>query len=247
MQTPFIFYILSLLEFGLGDGSAQIVLNSSTSKADEIIGAKKIAIVGAGIAGASAAYHLSNQYSKTTLDITLYEANDHVGGRVQLAKVYNGAYGSQRVETGAHSFYTDDKCIQSMIDETGLRQKLEVQYPKKVQVGVWDGTSFLLRDENDLKVRTWRDWIRYTWKYGRSVHRLCNLITVKLPPFQRLLGALETVNRNVAQVIDQLGLTAEKNTHAQSYLRDLISPNYIRDVVEATARAWFAQDLAALN
>ena len=95
MQTSFIFYILSLLEFGLGDGSAQIVLNSSTSKADEIIGAKKIAIVGVGIAGASAAYHLSNQYSKTTLDITLYEANDHVGGRVQFAKVYNGAYGSQ--------------------------------------------------------------------------------------------------------------------------------------------------------
>ena len=134
-----------------------------------------------------------------------------------------------------------------MIDETGLRQKLEVQYPKKVQVGVWDGTSFLLRDENDLKVRTWRDWIRYTWKYGRSVHRLCKWITVKLPPFQRLLGASETVNRNVAEVIDQLGLTAEKNTHAQSYLRDLISPNYTRDVVEATARAWFAQDLAALN
>ena len=92
-----------------------------------------------------------------------------MGGRINSAKVYDGVY-AQEVETGAVSFYADDECVQSLIDETGLRRKLEPYYPVKQSVGVWDGANFIIRGERDLKGRTWTDWARYVWRYGLSVN-----------------------------------------------------------------------------
>jgi protoporphyrinogen oxidase len=238
---------LFLLASALGDGDAQIVLNSPSPEADKATGVARFAIIGAGIAGASATYHLREEYHGTWVDITVYEVGYQMGGRNRSTKVYDGAYGSQRVETGAHSFYANDGCIQYLIDETGLRQKLEPHYPRKKAVGVWDGTSFILRDEHDLKARTWGRWIRYTWRYGLSVHRVRIWMAEKFPQIQRLLGAYEIVDRNIPEVIDRLGLTAEKEKCAQSCLHNLTSSDFSREVVQVTTRAWHAQDLTAPN
>lgn len=248
MLFYYVLCIFSLLVSALeDDGVAQVTIKSSNPEADNIVSTTKIAIVGAGIAGASAAYYLSERFPKSPADITVYEARHQVGGRTRSVKVYNGAYGSQHVETGAHSFYTDDECIQSMIDETGLRKKLEPHYPRGKMVGVWDGTSFILRDKRDLKIRTWRKWIHYTWKYGPSVHRFRNWIAAKLPQVQKLLGARETINRDFPKKIQKLGLTAEKRNCAQSCLHNLTSPEFSREIVQATTRAWNTQDLTAIN
>ena len=242
-----LFCILFLLASALGNSDAQIPLNSSGPRADEAVSAAKVAIIGAGIAGASAAYHLREQNPNSGIDITVYEASHKVGGRIQSAPVYDGAYGSQHVETGAHSFYADDKCIQSLIDESGLRQKLEAHYPQRKVVGVWDGTSFILQDENDLKARTWSRWIRYSWRYGLSVHRFRNWMAKQLPQLQRLLDAYETINRNIPKALDKLGLTAEQRNCAQNCLDNLTSPEFSREIIQATTRAWYAQDLTDLN
>ena len=209
--------------------------------------APKVAIIGAGVAGVSAAYHLHDQYAHANLDITIYEANPQVGGRIKSAKVYNGAYSLQQVETGAQSFYADDKCVQSLIDETGLRRKLEPHYPVKKSVGVWDGASFILQGEGDLKGRTWTDWARYAWRYGFSVNHLRKWVSEKLPLFQRLLGRGETANHNIPGDIEDLGLTAELKSDAWSFLQNLTSPEFLRETVQATTRAWFGQNLDTMH
>lgn len=114
----------------------QVAPNLPVSEDDQPPRPFRIAIIGAGIAGASAAYHLYDQYAHADLDVTIYEAKPQVGGRIKAATVYDGAYTSQQVETGVQSFYVDDECVQFLIDETGLRRKLQPHYPVKESVAV---------------------------------------------------------------------------------------------------------------
>lgn len=239
--------LVAFAAFALGDGVAQVAIGSSHSEANQVTNGRKVAVIGAGITGASAAYHLRERNPDSGLAITIYEKNHQVGGRIKSTKVYDGAYGSQQVETGAHSFYADDECVQDLIDETGLRSKLRSQTPVKKTVGVWDGRSFLLRAEGDLKARTWRERLRYTWRYGLPKYQFDKWVAKKLPPFQRLLGPYRTIHRNISTDIEELGLIAEKRNCARHCLRNVASPAFSREVVEATTRAWNAQDLTSLN
>lgn len=236
--------VISIFSLVLGE---QVALKLPSSKDDQAPHALKVAIIGAGIAGASAAYHLHDQYAHADLDITIYQANPQVGGRIRSAKVYDGAYTFQQVETGAQSFYADDECVQSLINETGLRRKLEPHYPVKKLMGVWDGASFILRGEGDLKARTWTDWARYTWRYGFSVNNMRKWLSQKLPLFQRLLGRWEYANRNIPGDIENLGLTTELKSNAWSFLQNLTSLEFSREIVQAITRARFGQNLATMN
>ena len=236
-------YLISTSSLAFGE---QVALNLPLSKDDQATLPTKVAIIGAGIAGASAAYHLCDQYGHAAFDITIYQADSQVGGRIKSAKVYHGAY-AQQVETGARSFFADDECIQSLIDETGLRRKLEPHYPVKKTVGVWDGASFILRGEGDLKGRTWTDWTRYAWRYGLSVNNMRKWLSEKLPLFQRLLGRWEYANRSIPKDIEKLGLTAELKNDAWSFLQNLTSPEFSREIVQAITRAWFGQNLATMH
>ena len=238
--------ICVILVSGLVFGE-QVALKLPFSKDDQAPHAPKVAVIGAGIAGASAAYHLHDQYAHADLDVSIYEANPQVGGRIKSAKVYDGAYTFQQVETGAQSFYADDECVQSLIDETGLRRKLEPHYPVKKSVGLWDGASFILRGEGDLKGRTWTDWARYAWRYRFSVNNMRKWVSEKLPLFQRLLGRWEYANRNIPGEIENLGLTAERKSNAWSFLQNLTSPEFSRKIVQAITRAWFGQNLATMH
>ena len=111
-----------------------------------------------------------------------------------------------------------------------------------------DGQSFVLRTHQDLKSRTWRDLARSFWRYGISPGRLRYLVSTMLPQFQNLCGAYETLQRNLSQTLDNLGLTAERKQSAERYLSTKgISTDFPRDVVQATARARFAHDLSDLN
>ena len=237
-------YVISI--FGAVSGE-QAALNLLLSNNDHAPLPPKVAIIGAGIAGASAAYHLCDQYAHVGFDITIYEANSQVGGRIKSAKVYDGAYTFQQVETGAQSFYADDECVQSLVDETGLRRKLEPHYPVKESVGIWDGASFILRGEGDLKGRNWTDWTRYAWRYGLSINDMRKWLSEKLPLFRRLLGRWEYANRSIPEDIENLGLTAELKSDAWSFLQNLTSPEFSREIVQAITRAWFGQNLATIH
>lgn len=115
-STMFGLLLFALLAFAL---DAEQISLGSHAKPDS---PKRVAIIGAGIAGASAAYQLHNYHrSRLPIDITVYEAASQVGGRVKAVKVYDGLHGNQYVETGAYSFYSSDDCLQDSIDEVGLR------------------------------------------------------------------------------------------------------------------------------
>lgn len=75
----------------------------------------KIAVVGAGVAGLTAAYRLS----KAGHQVEVFEASDHVGG---LASGFPIA--GTTLEKYYHHIFTSDTCIREMVDELGIRDSL---------------------------------------------------------------------------------------------------------------------------
>jgi protoporphyrinogen oxidase len=77
----------------------------------------KIAVVGAGIAGLSAAYDLL----AAGHPVTLYEAADHTGG---LAAGFRDPRWQWPLEKFYHHLFTSDKSIIALVEELGMRDKL---------------------------------------------------------------------------------------------------------------------------
>ncbi|KAI0455001.1 hypothetical protein F5B21DRAFT_503793 [Xylaria acuta] len=105
-------------------------------------GAFHIAIIGAGIAGASAAYNLhrhsvSGIERNQGLKITVYEASPIVGGQVKT--IY--PQGSEHaLEAGASYFFEDDWCL----SETARSLDLERQVaPQSAGTMIWNGYRLL--------------------------------------------------------------------------------------------------------
>ncbi len=75
----------------------------------------KVGIVGAGVAGLTAAYRLAKQGHA----VEVFEASDHVGG---LAAGFPVA--GTTLEKYYHHLFTSDVCIRGLVDELGIRDKL---------------------------------------------------------------------------------------------------------------------------
>ena len=78
---------------------------------------KKIAIVGAGLAGMSAAYDLLNEGHT----VTLYEASDQTGG---LATGFKAERWDWPLEKYYHHLFQSDRAMLQLLEEIGFRDKL---------------------------------------------------------------------------------------------------------------------------
>lgn len=95
----------------------------------------KIAIVGAGIAGLSAAYDLAGQgYA-----VTIYEAGDQVGG---LASGFRDAAWDWPLERFYHHIFTTDHAIIELTNDIGMRDRLFFRAPVTAQW--WRGRGYAL-------------------------------------------------------------------------------------------------------
>ena len=86
---------------------------------------QRIAIIGAGIGGLSAAYDLA----KTGSQVTIYEAADHVGG---LAAGFKEPHWDWSVERFYHHWFASDQHILGLIEELGWSE--QVLFPRPVTV-----------------------------------------------------------------------------------------------------------------
>ncbi|MGR8953622.1 MAG: flavin monoamine oxidase family protein, partial [Gammaproteobacteria bacterium] len=98
---------------------------------------RRVAIIGAGIAGLNAAYQLK----KAGVDAAVYEAQSRVGGRMRSARLNNGLV----VDLGAELINTDHADMLALAKEfdVGLLNKLKdvahLPYPKEAYL--FDGVS----------------------------------------------------------------------------------------------------------
>jgi protoporphyrinogen oxidase len=86
---------------------------------------KRIAIIGAGIGGMTAAYDLA----KNGNEVTLFEASDHLGG---LASGFKKPNWKWSLEIYYHHWFQTDRDILGLIDELGLINNVCFYQPKTV-------------------------------------------------------------------------------------------------------------------
>ncbi|WP_332995105.1 flavin monoamine oxidase family protein [Scytonema sp. PRP1] len=90
------------------------------SKFDEAGQRKKVGIIGAGLAGLTAAYELK----QIGHDVTVFEASNRSGGRVYTHHFKDGTYG----ELGAMRIPANHHCVLHYIDKFGLKIRPFVNY-----------------------------------------------------------------------------------------------------------------------
>jgi predicted NAD/FAD-binding protein len=91
----------------------------------------KVAIIGAGIGGAVAAYHLSNS---TDAEISVFEASGRIGGRLMEVEI-----DGRKRELGGSIGIAANKYFVEMTDMLGL---LRIPQRQDSGVGFWNGTAF---------------------------------------------------------------------------------------------------------
>lgn len=220
---------------------------------------KRVAIVGSGIAGATIAYRLSQVYGhRVPFEVTVFEQSSQIGGYINSTLFDNDNHTNYAafLETGASVFWQDDFCMQTAVDNVGLRQSVTEMPGRRnfrqnsdVDVGVWEFGRVHTRRVKYLKPRSKSEIWEDLWRYGMSLFKLGKIIQNKLSSFNELYGEHSYYwDLKLIEAIKKAGLVNESQTEAYEYFKNAgISKGYLHDVVEPTVRLLYGRNLDDIN
>jgi prenylcysteine oxidase/farnesylcysteine lyase len=122
----------------------------------------KVAIIGSGIGGCSAAYFLKELITEP-VDITIFECNDKIGGRLLNRKIDPVV-----VELGGTFFHSMNLNMQYFVEKLSL-QKEKFILPT---IGVWNGSKFIYKSSSTALVTN----LKLLLRYRRSALNLLSLL-----------------------------------------------------------------------
>ncbi|GAA5932145.1 hypothetical protein JCM3775_004250 [Rhodotorula graminis] len=165
----------------------------------------RIAVIGAGAGGSSAAYFLSHFAQLKDLgletDVTVYESSDHVGGRSNvlwpwnddplvdprpLGATQNDTEYEPPVEMGASIFVSANSNLQKAVREFGL--ELDAYGGENGRTAVWDGERWVYEEKGAFGWGWWSK-VKAVWRYGRSPFKARSLVKSTVDNFLRLYSA----------------------------------------------------------
>ncbi|KAJ4291318.1 hypothetical protein N0V88_006322 [Collariella sp. IMI 366227] len=207
---------------------------------------RQIAIIGAGPAGASTAYHLKKfaDLAGVHVNITLFEKTDHIGGRTLTVNAFNDP--SQRVELGATLFADANQILNDSLAEFDLevRERGPDAEPK---MGIWDGDRFIFtEDERAGKIA---NLLNMAFKYGPvTPKRAESLTAATVGKFLQLYNAPFFPFTSLTKRVAELGLGAATFTTGEEFLQaNDISGPFSREVIQAAVRANYVTNLANIH
>ncbi|KAG4433756.1 hypothetical protein IFR05_010755 [Cadophora sp. M221] len=247
-------------------------LFSPNNQSEQLTTRKRVAIIGAGLAGATASYYLHDSIRELhDIDITIFESSLKIGGRIKSVK-----YRGRTIEIGAPAASTHDWCFLRAMKDVVLAPK-EPDWDWKFHimrtVGVWNGAGFVSTGPHEPRCSTWWELMKMVWREGRTAWLLRK---VSLPhwvevgklmwkyglspwTFERAtLSDLKTWDSFGADLcsrqthtfgslnseLRRAGLPGEVLGSAGSYFRSLnLSAAFLNEVIEPYARARFGQNL----
>ncbi|RJE18327.1 Prenylcysteine [Aspergillus sclerotialis] len=201
----------------------------------------RVAIIGAGIGGASTAFRL-NELTKlsSSIEVTIYESEPNLGGRVKSIAPENSP---QVVEAGATHFFTQDWCLRTAMEGTGVKERRKDPLALPKSSGLWDGKELRTAPKcNGDSMSVW-DHARLIWKYGISPWKFRKSVQSALEKWKSFAGLIPTFGSAVKE-LEQVGLSDLVLDSAEGYLKNIsITPHFLTEVVQPCTRAQFSQNL----
>ncbi|USW59167.1 Putative prenylcysteine lyase, prenylcysteine oxidase, FAD/NAD(P)-binding domain superfamily [Septoria linicola] len=225
----------------------------------------EIAIIGAGAAGSSAAYYLS-QYARNAsipINITLFEANSYIGGRSTTVNAYDlsdedistidelapDLEHEYTVELGASIFVSVNQILQDALTTFNLSTKGGDDNPKGhkgSQLGVWDGDKFVV--ELDGSLNGYWDVAKLLWRYGLAPVKTQRLMKKVVGKFLNMYEEPTFPFKSITAAAQAVGLLAVTAATGEQYLRENgITGPFGREIVQASTRVNYAQNLEHIH
>lgn len=187
----------SLTLLGLG-GFLSHALESTSSKPQQV------AIIGAGAAGSSAAYHIRKFAAEANIpiNVTIFEKTGRVGGRTLTVSPYDDP--TIPVELGASIFIQLNHILWDAVQQFNL--SLRVPGPDEDELlAIWDGEGFVY--QQDSSQYDWWNLVKLFWKYGLAPYRAQKLMKGTVAQFLKLYEAPNFPFRSLTTASYELNLT----------------------------------------
>ncbi|KAI9746917.1 MAG: hypothetical protein M4579_007561, partial [Chaenotheca gracillima] len=221
----------------VGDvGNQQTVLNDEQMR--------RVAIIGAGSAGSSAAYYINKYSAEFGIhpEITVFERSSYIGGRSTTINVHSNPL--EPVEVGASIFVEANTNLFTAVKELNLETTAFMPKPQHDdddkdsstdRLGVWNGDSFVFTQDDSSS--SWWNTVKILWKYGMAPIRTRNLRKSTVGKFVQMYEHPHFPFRSLSRVAFDLGLTAVTASTGEQYLTENgISAPFSTDIIQASTR-----------
>ncbi|KAK6509380.1 hypothetical protein TWF481_004129 [Arthrobotrys musiformis] len=208
--------------------------------------AKRVAVIGAGAAGSSAAYYL-NQYAKKhdiPINITIYERNNYIGGRTTTVDAYDDP--EEPVELGGSIFVEVNR---NMVEAAKLFELPIAGYDTGStdgadQLGVWDGKELVVTISGGGIWQT----IKLIWRYGLSPMRTQNLVKKTVGNFLKMYEAPVFPWKSLSTTAYELELLPATTNNGFQFLKsNNINPPFTTELIQASTRVNYASNLGHIH
>ncbi|KAF2466801.1 prenylcysteine oxidase-like protein 1 precursor [Lindgomyces ingoldianus] len=209
--------------------------------------AKRVAIIGAGAGGSSAAYYLSQNATKAGIhaDITVFERSSHIGGRSTTVNAWSDP--NAPIELGASIFVEVNHILVSAAKTFNLSTSSDDR-PKPdgaPELGIWNGEEFVLVTSAE---DGWWDKAKLLWRYGLAPIRTNSLMRSTVGKFLKMYEEPAFPFKSLSDVAEQVGLTNITGVTGEQFLKaNSIGDQFANDVIQASTRVNYAQNLPLIH
>ncbi|GJN71460.1 hypothetical protein PLICBS_005525 [Purpureocillium lilacinum] len=227
----------------VGAAAAATQLSAVGSRGDRV---NNVAIIGAGAAGSSAAYHLQRYAAQegVPINITILEKTEHIGGRTVTVNIYDDP--ALPIEQGASIFVAVNHILYNATKHFDLPfGSLRDDEPGDI-TAIWNGNDIVWQAVEGSS--WWWDVARMWWRYGLAPYRAVQLVKDVVGTFLRLYEEPHFPFRSLTQRAFELGLHKVTAITGEQFLAEKnIKGGFTTDIMQAATRVNYASNLAHIH
>lgn len=217
-------------------------------QSDSIISSSspRVAIIGAGAGGSSAAFWVAKAKQRHGLDVDVdvYEAGPYVGGRSTVVYPYNDPVNYAAVELGGSIFVDANRNMHRAAQEFNL--SVTDFKGEDGTMGIWDGEKVRFQTTG----YGWLDMLKGGLHYGLpSPKRTDTIVSEMVSKFRTLYTPDSPRWDTIESLSEAFGWTELTSTTISDYLlsHGVLSRTWIDEVIEGATRVNYGQDSTTIH